>query len=99
MATRKSPPTGKSPSTRKSPTTRRRGPVAGGTAPPSVSLRPLALDAVLRDYGFGVTVSVLAIDRGTGLLIAGLDASHFVVTAVQSPTGWAHEQVLRSPRA
>ena len=56
MATRKTP------TTRKSPTTRRPGPVAGGDATPSVSLRALALDVVLRDYGFGAT-SVTAFYR------------------------------------
>lgn len=88
MATRKTP------TTRKSPTTRRPGPVAGGGATPSVSLRALALDVVLRDYGFGVTVSVLATDRASGLVVDGLDASNFAVAAVQSPTGWAHDRAL-----
>lgn len=88
MATRKAP------TTRKTPTTRRPGPVAGGGATPSVSLRTLALDVVLRDYGFGVTVSVLATDRATGFVVDGLAASNFVVSAVQSPVGWAHDHAL-----
>lgn len=91
MATRKNP------TSRKSPTTRRPGPVAGGGATPSVSLRALALDVVLRDYGFGVTVSVLAIDRASGLVVDGLDASNFAVVAVQSPAGWAHDRALTIP--
>jgi hypothetical protein len=88
MATRKTP------TARKSPTARRPGPVAGAAKNPTVALRALDLDVVLRDYGFGVTVSVLAVDRATGFVVDGLDAANFLVTAVQSPSGWAHEHAL-----
>lgn len=88
MATRKTTPP------RKTPTRRRPGQAAAGAKTPSIALRALELDVVLRDYGFGVTVSVLAIDRASGFLVDGLGASNFVVTAVQSPAGWAHDNPL-----
>lgn len=84
----------KTPTTRKTPATRRPGPVTGGGAMNPVSLRALDLDVVLRDFGFGVTVSVLATDRASGLVVDGLDESNFAVTAVQSPTGWAQSRAL-----
>jgi hypothetical protein len=55
----------------------------------------IELEAIPRDYGFGLTIVVSAINSVDGAPVDGLTKSNFKVTAIQKPSGWSSGEVLK----
>jgi hypothetical protein len=53
------------------------------------------LKATTRDYGFGLTVVVSAVNGQDGTPLGGLTDKNFSILAVQTPNGWATSDVMK----
>ncbi len=53
------------------------------------------VDAIARDYGFGLTMVVSAAHATDGSPVDGLEAANFEVAVIQGPSGWSMDNPLK----
>jgi hypothetical protein len=55
----------------------------------------IELEAIPKDYGFGLTIVVSAVNSADGVPVDALTKNNFTVTVIQGPSGWSIGDVLK----